>query len=103
MALREFFAERYSDAIRSICLPGDLMFIENGGGVAVLRPDPGDQRNQREIALLSTEEKWALEYISIRRMQPLLEAIDDDASSFITVSEINAFTSARPAYWRFVR
>ena len=45
-------------------------------------------------------DQWALEYMTIVRVQPLIEAIDDDVSSFITVAEVNAFTAARPSNWR---
>jgi len=43
---------------------------------------------------------WAIKYIDIIRLQPILEAIDDDASGFITIGEMNRFTSSRPADWR---
>lgn len=62
---------------------------------------------QNDEAQLDTKKKpraddgWTLEYINGRGVQPLLEAIDDDASSFITVSEMNVFTSTRPLYWRY--
>ena len=50
----------------------------------------------------SEEDQWALEYITVLRVQPLIEALDDDVSSFVTVSEVNAFTAARPLTWRRV-
>ena len=43
---------------------------------------------------------WAIKYIDIMWAQPILEAIDDDASGFITVTEVNRFTSSRPVDWR---
>ena len=47
---------------------------------------------------------WAIELIDVTHLQPILEAFDDDASGFITISEVNRFTSSprRPADWRFV-
>jgi hypothetical protein len=45
---------------------------------------------------------WAIKFIDITRLQPILEAFDDDASGFITISEMNRFTSSRPADWRLV-
>ena len=50
----------------------------------------------------AVEDSWALEYINLRLVQPLVEAIDDDGSSFVTVSELNDFTSCRPKGWRRV-
>ena len=43
---------------------------------------------------------WAIQYIDVMRVQPILEAFDDDASGFITVAEVNRFTSSRPVDWR---
>lgn len=48
------------------------------------------------------DDSWALQYINVRLIQPLIEAIDDDGSSFVTVSELNDFTSCRPKGWRRV-
>ena len=49
------------------------------------------------------DDSWALDYINIRRIQPLIEAIDDDGSSFVTVNELNDFTNNRPEGWRRVQ
>ncbi|KAI0265430.1 hypothetical protein BC834DRAFT_879420 [Gloeopeniophorella convolvens] len=42
---------------------------------------------------------WAIKFIDVMRLQPILEAFDDDASGFITISEMNRFTSSRPIDW----
>lgn len=43
---------------------------------------------------------WAFQYLTVSRVQPLVEAIDNDFSNYVTVSELNAFTAARPVGWR---
>ena len=43
---------------------------------------------------------WALKYINISNAERILEAFDDDASGFVTVSEANHFTQSRPSGWR---
>ncbi len=43
---------------------------------------------------------WAIKYIDVLWVQPILEAFDDDASGFITIAEVNRFTSSRPTNWR---
>ncbi|KAI1785580.1 hypothetical protein LXA43DRAFT_1037408 [Ganoderma leucocontextum] len=48
---------------------------------------------------LNDQEEWTLEYINVTRVQPIIEAFDDDASGFITVAEVNTFTTARPENW----
>ena len=52
------------------------------------------------VSQVVVNDQWALEYMTVVRIQPLIEAIDDDVSSFITVAEVNAFTAARPSNWR---
>ena len=47
---------------------------------------------------------WALAYISITHLQPIMEAFDDDGSGYITVTEVNRFIDALPPsiHWRCV-
>jgi hypothetical protein len=54
------------------------------------------------IANSSNPDAWAIKYINLTWVQPILEACDDDASGFITIAEVNSFTSSRPVAWRFV-
>ncbi|KAF9654056.1 hypothetical protein BDM02DRAFT_1189800 [Thelephora ganbajun] len=49
-------------------------------------------------SLVGTD-KWALEYINVNYARTILEAFDDDASGFVTIQEVNTFTSARPLDW----
>lgn len=48
------------------------------------------------------EDDWALEWISVTRLQAIAEAFDDDGSGFITTAEVNNLTSSRPSNWRRV-
>jgi hypothetical protein len=52
------------------------------------------------ISNSTNPDAWAIKYIDVMWVQPILEAFDDDASGFITVSEVNRFTSSRPVDWR---
>ncbi|KAF8529737.1 hypothetical protein BU17DRAFT_36437, partial [Hysterangium stoloniferum] len=45
------------------------------------------------------DDEWALAYINTLRLQPISEAFDDDASGFITLAEVNTFTTSRPSGW----
>ena len=47
---------------------------------------------------------WAVNHINVKRLQPIMEAFDDDASGLITITEINRFTSSptRPQTWKCV-
>jgi hypothetical protein len=50
----------------------------------------------------SNPDAWAIKYIDLMWVQPILEAFDDEASGFITVAKVNTFTSSRPVEWRLV-
>ncbi|CAL1709515.1 unnamed protein product [Somion occarium] len=44
----------------------------------------------------SRTDDWALEYISVTWLQPIMEAFDDDGSGYITITEVNQFTESLP-------
>ncbi|KAI0061177.1 hypothetical protein BV25DRAFT_1806058 [Artomyces pyxidatus] len=75
LALRDYYVEKLS---------GDGQQEVRGISKAVGSQDP---------------DAWAIKFIDVVRLQPILEAFDDDASGFITVAEMNRFTSARPLDW----
>ena len=52
------------------------------------------------ISSSTNPDAWAIKYIDVVWVQPILEAFDADASGFITVAEVNRFTSSRPTDWR---
>ena len=49
---------------------------------------------------LSESDVWAVEQLDLMRLQPIMEALDEDASGFVTIQEVNQFTNARPQDWR---
>ena len=61
--------------------------------------DSPDGAHEEIIRILSRD-RWTLQYIDVERLQPLVEAFDDDASGFITVREANQFASSCPKDWR---
>ncbi|VDC07696.1 unnamed protein product [Peniophora sp. CBMAI 1063] len=50
---------------------------------------------------LDTDDEWALGCIDMKNVQPIVEAIDEDASGFLTIGELNAFTESpgKPKDW----
>ncbi|KAK0487641.1 hypothetical protein IW261DRAFT_1327956 [Armillaria novae-zelandiae] len=48
-------------------------------------------------------DQWTLAYLNSPHIQPLLEAIDDDATGFITIREINAFVESKPKEWTLLQ
>ncbi|KAI0331154.1 hypothetical protein GY45DRAFT_1276344 [Cubamyces sp. BRFM 1775] len=57
-------------------------------------------RGENLVINIHDDDEWALEWININRLQAIAEAFDDDASGFITIAEVNQFTSSRPKDWR---
>jgi hypothetical protein len=72
MALRDYFHEKWGSSVQAVPNP------DNAGS-----------------------DNWALAYLSVVRLQPISEAFDDDASGFVTVAEVNTFTTSRPPGWRY--
>lgn len=56
--------------------------------------------DEEKTSRLDKQDEWAIEYINLSRLQAVAEAFDDDASGFITIAEVNHFTSTRPKDWR---
>lgn len=61
-----------------------------------------EAQNQQVADRNTLEDHWALEHLMPRQLQCIIDAIDCDASGFITVSEANTFTRALPEAWRYV-
>ncbi|PIL33367.1 hypothetical protein GSI_03987 [Ganoderma sinense ZZ0214-1] len=45
------------------------------------------------------DDSWTFEYIDLMHVQPIIEGLDDDASGFVTIQEVNQFTTSRPKGW----
>lgn len=101
MALREYYSEHRKAAASS-----EHQALEEIRGILSSSDRPDIAKVQEIVQApargVHVEDEWALQYISISRIQPLLEAFDDDASSLVSISEVNAFTNARPKNWRYV-
>ncbi|KAM5542277.1 hypothetical protein V8D89_004150 [Ganoderma adspersum] len=42
-------------------------------------------------------DEWALEYLGLNWLRPLMEAFDDDASGYVTITEVNKLMDMRPS------
>lgn len=58
------------------------------------------EKSTAESGAIKGPDSWTLQYINVGRARNILEAFDDDASGFVTVSEVNNFTRLRPRDWR---
>ncbi|KAI0662489.1 hypothetical protein C8Q70DRAFT_909094 [Cubamyces menziesii] len=57
--------------------------------------------NQDDTVVVSPDataigDKWALDYLNVAWLSPILEAMDDDVSGYISVSEVNRFMQRLP-------
>lgn len=62
---------------------------------------PGPVPEGADLGEVEVYDQWALPFIRVHHVAKLAEVIDDDMSSFVNVEELNAFTAARPAQWRY--
>ena len=71
--------------------------------LATEAPLPGDQEAEGDVHQPSAldvpdkeSDEWVLDYIDVAYVQPIVEAMDEDGSGFISVKEANSFALARP-------
>ena len=50
---------------------------------------------------INEEDAWTFRYLGLTQLQRITEALDDDASGYITVQEVNRFSMSRPRGWRY--
>ncbi|KAI0088301.1 hypothetical protein BDY19DRAFT_190628 [Irpex rosettiformis] len=50
-----------------------------------------------------SEDSWAHHYVDIKYLQPIMDAVDDDGSGHVTITELNRFTEELPTSlgWRY--
>ncbi|KAJ3506012.1 hypothetical protein NLJ89_g7110 [Agrocybe chaxingu] len=71
------------------------------GSLAVMPPPPRQPRSAQSAVfnMRRQDDKWALAYINAAYVQPILEAVDDDGTGFVSVKEVNTFVASRPEGW----
>ncbi|KAI0827868.1 hypothetical protein BC628DRAFT_1409435 [Trametes gibbosa] len=57
------------------------------------------QKTAAPLRPIGQDDLWALECLDLMRLQRITEAFDSDVSGFVTVQEVNAFTTSRPKGW----
>ncbi|KZV96120.1 hypothetical protein EXIGLDRAFT_833894 [Exidia glandulosa HHB12029] len=99
-AVWEFMSWRGSVKARQFIVSIQDHFLQKygGGGEAIPTREenaaaPSDPASGADDP---AQDKWAIKYITLTRVRPILEAFDDDASGWISIKEANTFTSTRP-------
>ncbi|KAF8341559.1 uncharacterized protein EI90DRAFT_3034423, partial [Cantharellus anzutake] len=111
LAMHDFYADRYARAF----MLRRRASTENGPSLQT-PVDGGDQSptthaqvdiSDADMAPGDIEEtladRWCLQYLDITHAYPIMEAIDDDDSGYIRISEINDFTSSTPKGWTLLQ
>ena len=53
------------------------------------------ERTAHAPGAVSTDQ-WALKYLNSQGLWPIMEAFDDDASGYVTITEVNKLMDLRP-------
>lgn len=108
-ALREYYAEVYSSLLAgdtdAALGPVNVSADSRVGAddtltdVALKTVENREVELMKKVNVFSLDDGWTLKYISMLRVHPLLERLDQDFSGWVTVKEVNSFTEARPVDW----
>ncbi|KAG6834468.1 hypothetical protein H0H93_009456, partial [Arthromyces matolae] len=60
---------------------------------------PTTSRDSMTFAKKRHDDQWALAYVNAAYVQPILEAVDDDGTGFVSIKEVNTFVTERPENW----
>jgi hypothetical protein len=92
----------YTDKLGNVASETPTVDRGSQGSVSsppALSPRPLKSGNS---VMFRRDDKWALAYINAAYVQPILEAVDDDGTGFVSVKEVNTFVGSRPDGWRSV-
>ncbi|KAJ7192237.1 hypothetical protein GGX14DRAFT_480287 [Mycena pura] len=91
LALNDYYADKF-DAAENAGMRGSAAASEAGSGP----PSPTETGHDFPT---TQDDQWTLAYINPAHIQPISEAVDDDASGFVSSREANVFASRRPENW----
>ncbi|KAJ7616828.1 hypothetical protein DFH06DRAFT_1238529 [Mycena polygramma] len=98
LALRDYFVERVEHS--KMPPPKDAVSKRPVSVVPKQEDDDDDPETDISVPL---PDAWMAAYLQVKRLRYLQQALDPDSSGFTTISEVNAFTHARPEDWSFPR
>ncbi|KAI9064547.1 hypothetical protein FKP32DRAFT_1569626, partial [Trametes sanguinea] len=79
LAIHDYYMQKLDDQQRAVA-----------SGVVSQRP-------------VNEEDVWALRCLDLKNLQRIVEVLDYDASGFVTIQEVNQFTTSRPEGWSLLR
>ncbi|KAJ7318795.1 hypothetical protein DFH08DRAFT_754688 [Mycena albidolilacea] len=99
LALRDYFVERVE---HSKLLAPSTEVARKRPVSTVPKDEDNDDDPETDISV-PLPDHWMAQYLRVKRLRFIEQALDPDSSGFTTISEINAFTHARPEDWSFPR
>ncbi|KAJ7743338.1 hypothetical protein B0H16DRAFT_1010259 [Mycena metata] len=100
LAIRDYFVERVEHEHNKLVTTERELLRPI---TPVPKEDEDDEDDPAADLSIPLPDNWAMGYLQVRRLHYLQQVMDPDCSGFTTVSEINAFTYARPAEWSLPR
>ncbi|KAJ7157929.1 hypothetical protein C8R43DRAFT_996337 [Mycena crocata] len=99
LAIRDYFVER----VEHSKLPPPQEVVRKRP-VSTVPAEENDNDDDPETDMsVPLPDEWMTAYLQVKRLRYLQQAFDADSSGFTTISEINAFTHARPEDWSLPR
>ncbi|KAF8149382.1 hypothetical protein B0H34DRAFT_785385 [Crassisporium funariophilum] len=92
LALHDHYTDKLSKAGSS-----DTPTVDRGSQASL--PSPRPPRSTTSLFFKRLDDRWALAYINAAYVQPILEAVDDDGTGFVSIKEVNTFVATRPDGW----
>ncbi|KAF7322010.1 Protein kinase domain-containing protein [Mycena kentingensis (nom. inval.)] len=97
LALNDYYTEKFSakdiaslaNSVAGSAPPSPIISPVDG---TLLMPAPE-----------TDDDRWALSYINVAHLQPILEAVDDNGTGFVSIKEVNDFAMTRPKGWSLLR
>ncbi|TFK65241.1 hypothetical protein BDN72DRAFT_207076 [Pluteus cervinus] len=94
LALHDYYSDRSSrTGLESNVFPD----------TPVVASPPGSPTAQIALPAPSVDDKWTLAYVNVSHVQPIVEAVDDDGTGFVSIKEVNTFVTSRPPNWTLLQ
>ncbi|KAK6987605.1 hypothetical protein R3P38DRAFT_2574822 [Favolaschia claudopus] len=109
LSLRDYLVERVEQSkLEQSSTEGDGLRKRSTSKVSTA-PSPNEEAHEDDDNDPDTDiskplpDDWMTCYLQVKRLRYLEQALDPDSSGFTTISEVNAFSQARPEKWSIQR
>ncbi|TFK17049.1 hypothetical protein FA15DRAFT_676340, partial [Coprinopsis marcescibilis] len=99
LALHDYYTDRVNQRASDPTMGADRSSTSPLPSPVPRSPLPGARSHMSMAPKRRQDDRWALAYINAAYVQPILEAVDDDGTGFVSVMEVNTFVESRPEGW----